>query len=114
MHVRLGSCLRLWQCSHGPTMMSLINAFLVLLGTLHQPARCATLEELFDGGSLTVGYSRFSDWELISLDSTGAAPPEFVANRSFTPLQRLAEPRHTIYRQWSAVDVGTRFHRSGA
>jgi hypothetical protein len=34
----------------------------------------ATLQELFDGGSLIVGDARFSNWELNSLSSTAGSP----------------------------------------
>ena len=47
-----------------------IGACIIIAATLPQAASAVTLEELFDGGSLSAGYSQFSDWELISLSST--------------------------------------------
>jgi hypothetical protein len=44
------------------------------LTTIPQTACAATLQELFNGASLDVGYSRFSHWQLISSDSTAAVP----------------------------------------
>ena len=45
------------------------------LGNLYVPVQAATLAELFNGGSLSVGNTRFSNWELISLDATAAQAP---------------------------------------
>jgi hypothetical protein len=45
------------------------------LGNLYVPIQAATLAELFNGGSLTVGNTRFTNWELISLDSTAVQGP---------------------------------------
>ena len=37
----------------------------------------ATLEQLFGGGVINVGNSQFSDWQLISLDTTSGTVPNF-------------------------------------
>lgn len=47
--------------------------------------QAATLAELFNGGSLTVGNTRFANWELISLDTTAAQAP-LLSQISVTPL----------------------------
>jgi len=48
-------------------------------------AEGATLADLFGGGSITVGNSRFSNWELISLDAT-AAPAPLLSQISVNPI----------------------------
>ena len=45
----------------------------------------ATLEELFDGGTITVGDSQFRDWELISLNSSAIGTPD-LSQISVVPL----------------------------
>jgi hypothetical protein len=50
--------------------LMLLAAALLVSGTFHKPASGATLQALLSGGSLTVGNSIFSDWQLLSLDST--------------------------------------------
>jgi hypothetical protein len=54
----------------------LISACQLAEGTFDRFAACATLEQLFGGGFVNVGNSQFSDWELISLDSTAAMNPD--------------------------------------
>jgi hypothetical protein len=48
----------------------------VLVVILDRTAAGTTLQQLFDGGSIDVGNSQLSDWELISLDSTEAVNPD--------------------------------------
>lgn len=55
----------------------LIAACLLTLAILNQPASAATLLDLFNGGSITVGNLQFSDWQLLSLDATASQPPDF-------------------------------------
>lgn len=54
----------------------LIGAYLLSEGTFVRFAAGATLEQLFSGGVINVGNSQFSEWELISLDSTAAVNPD--------------------------------------
>src|SRR5688572_23421338 len=54
----------------------LIGAYLLSEGTFDRFAAGATLGQLFSGGVINVGNSQFSDWELISLDSTAAVNPD--------------------------------------
>ena len=56
--------------------MLLIGACLLAEGSLVRLAAGATLQQLFNGGSIDVGNSHFSDWELISLNSTAAVTPD--------------------------------------
>jgi len=51
-----------------------VSACLVVLVLLPWPAYGATLQELFNGAVLDAGKCRFSNWELISSDSTAAIP----------------------------------------
>jgi hypothetical protein len=48
----------------------LLAATLLLNGSLHESASSATLQALLSGGSMNVNNSVFSDWQLLSLDST--------------------------------------------
>jgi len=50
-------------------------AVLVLGVTAARAAEGATLQALFQGASMTSGITKFHDWQLISLDYTGAAAP---------------------------------------
>lgn len=62
-----------------PTAWRIVIRLLVCLcfsGT-QGPAQAATLQQLFDGGFINVGSTRFSDWELVSLDDTDDLPPFF-------------------------------------
>ena len=54
----------------------LLAAALLVSGTFHKPACGATLQALLSGGSLNVGNSLFSDWQLLSLDSTTGVNPD--------------------------------------
>jgi Dockerin type I domain len=65
--------LRLLVCS---LRTLLVGACLLIPATFDRLAAGATLEELFRGESIIVGNSQFSDWELISLDSTAAVSPD--------------------------------------
>jgi hypothetical protein len=51
-----------------------LGACLLAWGPNPRPACSATLADLFNGGTLTAVNSRFSNWQLISLDSTAAIP----------------------------------------
>jgi hypothetical protein len=96
-----------------------LGALLVPLGTMAQTAVSATLAELFGGAFLDVGSARFSNWELISSDSTGGAAPN-LSQIIVTPL--AGDPLHpglqfTAGGQWSvsginAVDVLLKFRAS--
>jgi hypothetical protein len=55
------------------------------LGNLYVPVQAATLAELFNGSSLTVGNTRFSNWELIALDATATQAP-LLSQITVTPL----------------------------
>ena len=54
----------------------LLAATLLVGGTLHNPAGGATLQALLSGGSMNVGNSLFSDWQLLSLDATSGLNPD--------------------------------------
>ena len=54
----------------------LLAATLLVGGTLHKPAGGATLQSLLSGGSMNVGNSLFSDWQLLSLDATSGVNPD--------------------------------------
>ena len=56
--------------------MLIIGTFLLGAGSPDRFAAGATLSQLFGGNVLNVGDSQFSDWELISSDSTAAATPD--------------------------------------
>jgi hypothetical protein len=110
---------------HRPRKVSLgrkclfLGALLVPLGTMTQTAVSATLAELFGGAFLDVGTARFSNWELISSDSTGGAAPN-LSQIIVTPL--AGDPLHPGLRftaggQWSvseinAVDMVLKFRAS--
>jgi hypothetical protein len=68
-----------------------LGALLVPLVTMTQSAVSATLAELFGGAFLDVGTARFSNWELISSDSTGGAATN-LSQISVTPL--AGDPLH--------------------
>lgn len=72
--------------------MLLVTALVLAGGTFGRSAVGATLAQLFDGGSLTIGNSQFSDWELVSSDSTAAVIPD-LSRIEVTPLANdLANP----------------------
>jgi hypothetical protein len=56
----------------------LFAAALLMCGALHEPANGATLQSLVNGGSLNVGNSIFSDWQVLHLDSTSGVNPDFA------------------------------------
>jgi hypothetical protein len=56
--------------------MLLIGACLLAEGMFVRFAAGATLQQLFNGDSINVGNSQFSDWELISLDATAVVTPD--------------------------------------
>jgi hypothetical protein len=57
--------------AHGKRML-VLGACLVAAGMTARAATGTTLQDLFNGGSINVGNSQFSDWQLTSLDSTAA------------------------------------------
>jgi hypothetical protein len=65
--------------------MLLIGAFVLAGGLFGRLATGATLAQLFGGGSLNVGDSQFSDWDLVSSDSTAATIPD-LSRIEVTPL----------------------------
>jgi hypothetical protein len=52
-------------------------AALLMSGALPESASGATLQSLLSGGSLNVANSTFSDWQVLHLDSTSGANPDF-------------------------------------
>ena len=73
------------RLSVGGRRMLLIAACLLAHAAFTQFAAGATLEQLFGGGVINVGNSQFSDWQLISLDSTSATTPN-LSQIVVTPL----------------------------
>jgi len=61
---------------HSFPRILVIGAFLLASGTYDRFAAGTTLQELFNGGSIVAGDSQFSDFEMISLDSTAAVTPD--------------------------------------
>ena len=56
--------------------MLLVGVCLLAEGKFDRFAAGATLQQLVSGGFILAGDSKFSDWELISLDSTAAVTPD--------------------------------------
>jgi hypothetical protein len=52
-----------------------ISVLLLAVAVLPQSLRAATLADLFNGGSLIAGNTRFSNWQLISFDATASQSP---------------------------------------
>jgi hypothetical protein len=63
---------------------TLVATFLVILIANARVTLAVSLQELIDGATLTVGNSRFVDWQLDSIDATGT-PPD-LAQIVVTPL----------------------------
>src|SRR6478736_4850725 len=61
---------------HSFPRILVIGAFLLASGTYDRFAAGTTLQELLNGGSIVAGDSQFSDFEMISLDSTAAVTPD--------------------------------------
>ncbi len=97
---------------YGPRIL-VIGAFLLAGGTYDRFAAGATLQELFNGGSIIAGDSQISDWEidLVELDSRCEA--RSVANRRRSAGQRSFESRLAVHRQRPVTDLRSRGHRFG-
>jgi hypothetical protein len=54
----------------------LLGTCLLAAATFARAASGTTLEQLFEGSSVDVGNSQFSDWQLVSLDSTTILKPD--------------------------------------
>ena len=66
---------RVWSLSE---RLLLAGACFVVLAMLPRPACGVPLTDLFNGAFLDVGSSRFSNWQLVSLDSEGAPSPDLA------------------------------------
>src|SRR5262245_43340152 len=77
--------------------MLVVAACLSAVESFHRYADGATLQQLFNGGFVIAGNSQFTDWKLISLDSTAAVQPDLsriqvspLANDNTNPGLQLA------------------------
>jgi PEP-CTERM motif len=77
-------CRDFWICSSSHICLLLLTFCALPYAQTHSAA-AATLEDLIDGATLNAGNLRFSDWELVSLDSTQILAPD-LSLITVTPL----------------------------
>lgn len=70
------SLIRLAQCISVNWKMVVRMAGVVALAASQVSATAASLSSLFGGGFIDAGGSRFSNWELLTLDATAATSPD--------------------------------------